>query len=373
MNYEQLQDDIRQLRKDVNALRINEQRYLKSNTLIPPGIACKVSYDGYGLIVNGTKLESSDIPELPIDHIISLRKILDDKIGSNEFKKLQIEASNNVIKKGNIVGSGIKVNYDHNGLVISTSDLLVDDIPELPIQKIDGLLEKLSLLESHHKTEMVDDNNTITPGIFCKISYDNKGRVISGSNLDINDIPIELINRINSFESMLPMLATGDVVRAIGENVLKKLDSNNPITSGTYTKVTVDSKGLVTKGDKLTVNDLPELTIMDIKNLYTELHNKVNLDTFIALNDTVSTMVNSLKSIGDVNEIKNTVSTKANESDMRLTISQVKELRDKFNILNDKIPNDTIMEQLQQIQLELSTLSGRISVIENKLNIPNNL
>ena len=71
--------------------------------------------------------------------------------------------------------------------------------------------------------------------------------------------------------------------------------------------------------------------------------------------------------------MKNTVSTKANESDMRLTISQVKELRDKFNILNDKIPNDTIMEQLQQIQLELSTLSGRISVIENKLNIPNNL
>ena len=53
-----------------------------------------LTYDINGLIINGTKLEASDIPEITIDHINGLRRLLDEKIGNTEFERLRIEASN---------------------------------------------------------------------------------------------------------------------------------------------------------------------------------------------------------------------------------------------------------------------------------------
>lgn len=368
-----LKEDVINIKKVINALKINEQRFVKGNNTIPPGIATKVSYDINGLIINGTKLEASDIPEITIDHINGLRRLLDEKIGNTEFERLRIEASNNVLKKGNIIGYGTKVNYDEHGLVVSVSDLLASDIPEIPISKVDGLSDVLKLLASHHKEDVnVIDDIKVTPGTYCKVTYDQYGRVTSGYNLSINDIPMELITKINYIESLLPKLVTDDVVKTWINEVQKKVDSNSQITPGTYTKVNVDHKGLVTRGDKLTIRDLPELTIDDIIDLNRTLKQKAESVDLIDLSNTVSAMISSLSKIGDVSALREEVKKRAPIEDVKSIDNEVKSLKSLLNTLTEKIPNDTILEELKSINRQLSNLEGRVSLIEQQLDIPIN-
>lgn len=47
---------------------------------------------------------------------------------------------------------------------------------------------------------------------------------------------------------------------AVYSGLSVKLDANSPITGGTFTKVTVDSDGLVTAGDTLVASDIPDLS-----------------------------------------------------------------------------------------------------------------
>lgn len=74
-----------------------------------------------------------------------------------------------------------------------------------------------------------------------------------------------------------------------------KVDSNNAITAGTKTKITYDSKGLVTAGADLTADDIPALAITKITNLSTTLS---SIDSDItALKNTVAGIEDLLEEI----------------------------------------------------------------------------
>lgn len=371
---EELISKVDDIQKVVNGLKLNEQRYVVANNPIPPGIGCKFAYDKNGLVLHVDKLQKSDIPELPIDHISGLRKLLDEKISNTDIERLKIQMNNNQTKKGEVVNSGIKINYDDNGLIVSSSDeLLVEDIPILPLTKIDGLSELLDLLKSSNtKTIQTSDNIKVQPGSYCKVTYDDNGRVLSGSNLTMNDIPMELITRLNVLESNIPNLASITTVNSLIKENNKKLDANNKITPGVYTKISVDTKGLVTNGTVLEKKDLPELEVKDIINLDLELRSKANQSDFIEISNTVSNIVSNLSKIGDISKLQSFIDKKADSKEVKEISSHVASMQSLMDTLLNKIPNELIMDQLNQIQLELSNLSGRISVIETKLGLIEN-
>lgn len=355
--------------KKIKGIDIDNQRKLIANVKIPPGIACKIAYDANGLVLNGDKLTASDIPTLPIDSIDGLRKILDSKVSESDAKKLQMN-DQQVKKSDKIAGSGIKVNFDENGLIVSASDLLIDDIPAIPIEHVINLREELDIIKSAiAPVKEVAEVPKIAPGTFTKITYDETGRVLSGSKLTTNDIPIELIEKVNHLEEQIPLFAPRNSVDAMSKVLRDKLDANDSITPGTYTKLTVDSKGLVTKGDRLTIKDLPTIGINDISDLSQTLRNKADQADLMELNDTVSSIVNSLNKIGDISAIQVKLERKAEDQDLRDMSSRIESLQKLMDILSTKIPNELIMEQLQQIQNEVSTISGRISVLEKKMGI----
>ena len=216
----QMKDSIDELNKAVSSLteivhglKINEQMYLKSNPSITSGISTKVAYDKNGLIVGGSSLEISDIPEIPIEKVTNLRNELSHSISEDDLTRLKMELNSKLIKKGEVVNTGTKINYDINGLVINSSDLLPADIPVLPITKIDGLSDLLDHITSQNennlKTADNDDSDVkITPGVFPKITFNEKGKVVNGENLTMNDIPVELISKINDLESKLTLFAS---------------------------------------------------------------------------------------------------------------------------------------------------------------------
>lgn len=376
---EELSSAIDIMGKTVNALKINDQRRLTSNTPIPPGIACKVAYDSNGLITRGTSLEVSDIPQLDIDKIINLKKHLDDKASLKDFEKFKSAITEMikpaVNKLSQIAGTGIKVNYNSDGRIVSSSDLLPSDIPVLPISKIEGLSDIISHLNIQKISENAEDsipNIKVNPGTYVKVSIDKYGRVITGEKLGMNDIPSELISKLNVIESKFVDIPSQQTIVAIQKNLVEKLDGNLPIIPGTFTKVKVDSKGLVTFGDKLNIRDLPELTISDITGLEKVIRDKADYKDFLSLSDTVSSLVNSLSAIGEISGIKNELHSKAKDEDVKKLSSSVSQIKHTLDSLVNRMPSDMISDQLTQIQNEVSMLSGKISAIENHLGIADN-
>lgn len=89
----------------------------------------------------------------------------------------------------------------------------------------------------------VDKNNAITAGTKTKITYDSKGLVTSGADLEELDIPELPQSKITN----------------LGTDLDSKVNKNADIVGATKTKITYDSKGLVTAGDDLVATDIPNL------------------------------------------------------------------------------------------------------------------
>ena len=363
--------EVKSMSKYINSLKIDDQRRLNANIPIPPGIACKVAYDKNGLIIKGIGLELSDIPQLDIDKIKNLKKSLDDKANTKDFIKFKVDV-NEMIKpavseNNTVVGTGVKVNYTKDGRIVSTSELLPSDIPSIDISKIEGLSEILDNFKINMLS--IDNNDKVSTiktsaGTFTKVTIDKYGRVITGEKIGIDDIPIEIISKLNSIESQLSNFASSYSVEIMGKDLVNKLDANKSITSGTFTKVHVDSKGLITKGENLTIRDLPEISINDIKDLNKTLRNKANETDLLDLQNTVVSLTNSLSKVGEITGIKNELNTKADDETVVILQSKVNSMKNTLDSLVNRTTSDMLNEHLLQIEENISNLEARFSVIE---------
>ena len=77
---------------------------------------------------------------------------------------------------------------------------------------------------------------------------------------------------------------------------IEKLDANEYMTPGTYMKVKVDYKGLVTGYEEVAKKDLPPVMMSDIEGLEKALRSKADQSSFIALHETIASL-SSLPSI----------------------------------------------------------------------------
>ena len=216
-----LEKSIENINQKLSAFSIDAQLFIKKKNSIKPSISSKVAFDQNGLIVNSEDLVESDIPTLSIDKIKSLRRELNRKIDKSELNKILIDNINN-LTPGEIVNTGIKINYDKNGLIVNSSNnLLENDIPDLSIDKIIDLKSNLdhikSLLESRNNKENNKNNEVIDSNILL----DNKNL-----RKRIKDIESRLSVRMDNLESNLDKYASKESV----ENVIKVIDSL-PITS----------------------------------------------------------------------------------------------------------------------------------------------
>ncbi len=369
-NVESLKLQINQLTKEINKIKIDGQRYLSINKSITPGVAAKVAYDTNGLVLKGMKLDPSDIPNLQISQIIGLKNILDNVADSSDIKKITSKIENMIVKKSNIpVNTATKISYDLNGFVCSGSPLLPEDIPLLPIEKIDGLVDLIASFKSNNKKITEENSDTIITksGTYTKVSIDSKGRVINGEKLNTNDLPIDFINRIINLESSILNSAPLDLVNKLSESMTKKINANKEITPGTYTKVSIDSKGLVTNGDKLNIDDLPELTIDCIKDLKSELNKKAKYSDIADLNDFMSHTINSIQSIGDINKLKSIINNKAEADSVSRLEKEFVTMKNMLSSMQESLPLELILKQLEDINSRIDSIEGKISVLEKNI------
>jgi hypothetical protein len=141
----------------------------------------------------------------------------------------------------------------------------------------------------------VDANAAITGATKTKITFDSKGLVTSGADLEIGDIPTITAEKgglgqdASAFTGVLKasagtfsaaelvdadVSATAAIAQSKIENLTtdlgNKVEANAAITGATKTKITYDAKGLVTAGADIESNDLPsELFLKTISSTTT--------------------------------------------------------------------------------------------------------
>lgn len=358
----QLEKDVRELIASLSGLRIDIQMAVQRKERIRPGTGCKIYYDSNGLIMKSEDLEAGDIPLLPIEKIDGLLERLQKK--SSESKEKHEEPKK--IK----AGSGIKINYDEYGRVTSSSEsLLPTDIPELTMDKIAGLEDTIKTIreELNGILNQRKEKYRIAPGTAVKVSYGEDGRIISGSELTMDDIPRSLISKINLIESRIPSLASQEVVNTALSRLNKKLDANVPIYGGTFTKVHVDENGLVTQGDRITVEDIGTITINNIADLPSILKNKANQSDMIQVLNTVNQLASSDQS-SEIVRLKNMVESKANDYTVKSIQAQVGNLTSSIDNLLNRIPDRDIMDLVNTVLQSNEDIKRRLITFENEIN-----
>lgn len=358
----QLEKDVRELITSLSGLRIDIQMAVQRKERIRPGTGCKIYYDSNGLIMKSEDLEAGDIPLLPIEKIDGLLERLQKKSSESKEKHEELKK----IK----AGSGIKINYDEYGRVTSSSEsLLPIDIPELTMNKIAGLEDAIKTIreELNGILNQRKEKYRIAPGTAVKVSYGEDGRIISGSELTMDDIPRSLISKINLIESRIPSLASQEVVNTALSRLNKKLDANVPIYGGTFTKVHVDENGLVTQGDRITVEDIGTITINNIADLPSILKNKANQSDMIQVLNTVNQLASSDQS-SEIVRLKNMVESKANDYTVKSIQAQVGNLTASIDNLLNRIPDRDIMDLVNTVLQSNEDIKRRLITFENEIN-----
>lgn len=369
INY--LEQNLSELKKSVTLLKLHDQTKLESNSTITPGIASKVAYDEKGLIIKGSQLERSDIPTISIDQVEGLRNLILTKADITQLNNA-IESIDMISKSSEIYDTGCKINFDKNGFVVSGAPLTVDDIPLIPIDHIEGLGDKLqSIIDSKNSDKAeVTKSPKVTSGTYTKVTIDTDGSILSGNRLIMDDIPIEIINRINKIESKLPTFATRDIVDSISAEITNKLNFTIPdIDPGTYTKVRVSKNGIVTKGSSLTINDLPEINIKDINNLDSTLKSKADQADLVSLNESVNSIISMTSNFSNMNTLQSQVASKTDKTEFANLVNKVNDIQEKIDSIYKLLSLDSLILQLESIQNDIDTLSGKISSIEHRLNL----
>lgn len=359
---DRIEETIKNINQTINGYNIDKQYFVKSNN-INPGVGTKVAYDSNGLVKSSEPLSQQDIPNLDMDKISGLKDAIDNKVSSADVKGIKNQLDT-IYHHTDSVKTGTKVNVDSHGFVNDVSDLTPEDIPELSIDKISGLNDKLNQIEASIGNSNNMDSYSIAAGSGVKIQYNEKGQVTGSESLTIDDIPNELISQINRVEGEVSKRAYSDNVSKLARAVSEKIPYNDPIEPGTYSKVNVDKNGLVVKGDKLNKSDLPELGINDISGLNESLSDKATANQLVELNEELQ----QVRSMVENTNVSSNNDSKYLDRIHRLEL-KVSHIEDQVNNVLQNIPGDMILKQLGFIVYQLNTISGRVSVIEKKLNI----
>ena len=114
--------------KSVDSIIREVNKKLNANKSIIPGTYVKVKVDSNGLVVSGEKLTERDLPELSVNSIKGLEKLLISKADRADLDNLNDTVSNLMNSLNNIgditaIKSGLKSKADDKDLKILASDI----------------------------------------------------------------------------------------------------------------------------------------------------------------------------------------------------------------------------------------------------------
>lgn len=226
------------------------------NEEIEAGTHTKITYDEKGLVIAGEDLSIEDLPEL------HLKDIVDVVASVDEVNKLHglLSTTEELNKLHGLLATTNELNILHNlqtsteelnklkGLLVTYAELnmlkgIKSNIQEQLDKKQDTLTYKAE--DSANKVNIIEDSTITYPSSKAlKTGLDSKQDKLTDKQMEILNSDIKAVD-----------------IEDLKEG---KLDKNPEIIGDTKAKITYDEKGLVTKGEDLTTDDIPTLPLSKI-------------------------------------------------------------------------------------------------------------
>lgn len=328
----QLESAIAEIQKFIAAFNIDKQLLIHKDKTTS-GIGTKVSVNSDGLVINVKDLSPSDIPTLPMSKIDGLPERLDNTVSRSQMESLDDKISK-VLTHGETTKTGAKVNVDSNGLVNDVLPLTQEDIPQLNMDKIDGLAEAINMMKSAVATRQ-----------------EQPTQVQQVQNIEI---PESITNKLAELESSLGDKALKSDITQIYTELESKRDKSQT-TPGSYSVVEVNDEGIVTGGRNLTLNDIPQLSVSDINGLPDKLATFADREVMANIIGEVHALNDRVINLDEVMKL---------QTSLEATISKVNQLQQQVNEISATISN---IFQDHSTQDELLSLRKEISSIKSSI------
>ena len=324
-----LDSEIRSMKKDI-------KQTVKSEGNMTPAIATKVAIDKNGLVIDTFPLTPDDIPSLPISKIDGL---------SDSIEKLQSSTITKTI-------------VNENPAETKLPPITINDLPEIPMNKVKGLNEALVMIEMDCKSATPSDPLPLPPI-----------EVIKYKDITMENLPRELVNQVNAISTTLSSLATKESLDGFRRELSSKLEMNPPIEEGTYGVVKVDEKGLVVSGRHIKMDDLPEALTEDIYEIKRSIIHKANHDELVQLMNQFNLFANTMSQL-DLGNIRNALASKCEKEDLQKLNNNMIELNRKIENMSpaDSKPIDGLENEIKSLQFQISGLAGSLVVLQQKVS-----
>ena len=194
--------------------------------------------------ISGTKLSDDTILPIKINSANLDRSINVDATSGN----LGI---NNAVSGGSASRNGIT--YNAEGLITATTALVASDLPEAAVAAIGGVSVPAAGGLSVTALGAISIANSVTASTLSGFTFNAFGQITAAQALTAADLPVSSSTAIGAVK--VPTASSPLAVDANG--VLSLADSG--VASGTYGKVTVSTKGIVTSASSLVASDIPAL------------------------------------------------------------------------------------------------------------------
>ena len=201
----------------------------------------------------------------------------------------------------------------------------------------------------------LDANTAITGATKTKITYDSKGLVTAGADLIESDIPNIHLSKISDVTASVSEINVLDGITAsttelnyvdgvtspIQTQLDNKITKNTAITGATKTKITYDSKGLVTSGADLEASDIPNITLSKISDI-TASASEINvLDGITASTNELNVLDGITASTTELNYVDGVTSNIQTQLDNKAVDSDVVHITDAETITGAKTFENT--------------------------------
>ena len=215
---------------------------LADNACDTAAIASLAVTDGKINDVSGTKVAAGTLPATALNT-------------ANIDRGLNVSSNNigiaNAVTGGASSRNGIT--YTAEGLISSTSALLPSDLPEAEVAALGAVSVPAAGGLSVTNLGALSIANSISAVTISGLTFNTFGQLTSSGALVGGDLPVATASIIGAIK-----VPTASAPLAVdGNGVLSVADSG--VTAGTYEKVTVSAKGIITAGADLAASDIPVL------------------------------------------------------------------------------------------------------------------
>jgi len=194
---------------------------------------------------------------------ITTNQIVDGTITAAKLATANIDRSLNVASGNlginNAVSGGASarngITYNAQGLITATAALVASDLPEATTAAVGAVSVPSAGGLSVTNLGAISITNAVSGGAATRsgITYDAKGLITSTAALAAADLPVATASAVGG----ISVPGASAPLAISGAGAISIADSG--VTAGTYEKVTVTAKGIVTGGADLAAVDIPSL------------------------------------------------------------------------------------------------------------------